>query len=103
MKRYLNFIGSTEKQKSEKASVSIAFMSLGYSGGALIGHLTIMRRKKMGQHKTNPVAIAAKNGEILPRTPRMSKADTDRLLYLHVKSVLAGRTGLPDYILNGLY
>ena len=57
----------------------------------------------MGQHKTNPIAIAAKNGEIPPRAPRMSKADTDRLLYLHVKSVLAGRTGLPDYILNGLY
>ena len=57
----------------------------------------------MGQHKTNPIAIAAKNGEIPPRAPRMSKADTDRLLYLHAKSVLAERTGLPDYILNGLY
>ena len=35
----------------------------------------------MGQHKTNPTAIKAKNGEIPPKTPKMSKAERDRLLY----------------------
>ena len=29
----------------------------------------------MGQHKYNPTAIKAKNGEISPKPPRMSKRD----------------------------
>ena len=34
----------------------------------------------MGQHKTNPVAIAAKRGELPPKSKPMSKRETERLL-----------------------
>lgn len=34
----------------------------------------------MGQHKFNPTAIAAKNGELPPKPKGMSKRDKDRLL-----------------------
>ena len=35
----------------------------------------------MGQHKGNPVAIAAKNGELPPKPPKKSKAEIDRYMY----------------------
>lgn len=35
----------------------------------------------MGQHKRNPVAIAAKNGELPHKPPRKSKAEIDRYMY----------------------
>ena len=34
----------------------------------------------MGQHKYNPTAIAAKNGELPPKPKGISKRDRDRLL-----------------------
>lgn len=34
----------------------------------------------MGQHKTNPTAIAAKRGELPPKPKPMSKRETERLL-----------------------
>lgn len=34
----------------------------------------------MGQHKTNPTAIAAKRGELPPKSKPMSKRETERLL-----------------------
>lgn len=34
----------------------------------------------MGQHKTNPTAIAAKRGEIQPKPKPMSKRKAERLL-----------------------
>lgn len=34
----------------------------------------------MGQHKFNPTAIAAKNGELPPKPKGMSKRDKDRML-----------------------
>ena len=34
----------------------------------------------MGQHKHNPTAIAAKNGELPPKQKGMSKRQRDRLL-----------------------
>lgn len=34
----------------------------------------------MGQHKTNPTAIAAKRGELQPKPKPMSKRETERLL-----------------------
>jgi hypothetical protein len=34
----------------------------------------------MGQHKHNPTAIAAKNGELPPKPKRLSKRQRDRLL-----------------------
>lgn len=35
----------------------------------------------MGQHKSNPIAIAAKNGDLPPKPKRMSKRERERLLY----------------------
>lgn len=34
----------------------------------------------MGQHKYNPTAIAAKNGELQPKPKGLSKREMDRLL-----------------------
>jgi len=57
----------------------------------------------MGQAKYNPTAIAAKNGELPPKPKKIPKWELERLLYLHAKAKIAEKTGLPDYILNGLY
>lgn len=35
----------------------------------------------MGEHKYNPTAIAAKNGEIPPKKKPMGKAETDKWVY----------------------
>ena len=35
----------------------------------------------MGQHKHNQTAIAAKNGELPPKPKKMSKRETDRIIY----------------------
>lgn len=43
----------------------------------------------MGQHKTNPTAIKAKNGEIPPKPSKMSKAECDRLLYSICNKVMS--------------
>ena len=40
----------------------------------------------MGQHKYNPVAIAAKNGELPPKPKKMSKREMDRILYSMVEA-----------------
>lgn len=42
----------------------------------------------MGQHKTNPTAIAAKNGELPPKKKPMSKRERDRLLYAKCEELL---------------
>lgn len=34
----------------------------------------------MGEHKHNPTTIAAKNGELPPKKPKMSKRQTERLM-----------------------
>jgi len=57
----------------------------------------------MGQHKTNPTAIAAKNGEFPPKPEKMSKRESERLLYLQAKAIIAKKTGIPSTILNGPY
>ena len=44
----------------------------------------------MGQHKHNPTAIAAKNGELPPKPKRMSKRERDRLLM----KIIYEKTGL---------
>lgn len=44
----------------------------------------------MGQHKFNPTAIAAKNGELPPKPKGMSKRDKDRLLM----SAIYEKTGI---------
>ena len=43
----------------------------------------------MGQHKTNPTAIKASNGEISPKQSKISKAECDRLLYSICKKILS--------------
>ena len=53
--------------------------------------------------RSNPTAIAAKKGELPPKQQRMSKRELERLLYLYAKAKIAEKTGLPDYILEGLY
>lgn len=42
----------------------------------------------MGQHKHNPTAIAAKNGELPPKPKKMSKRESERLLYAKCKEIL---------------
>ena len=47
----------------------------------------------MGQHKHNPTAIAAKNGELPPKEqPRLSKRQMDALIYKRIQDV----TGMTD-------
>lgn len=42
----------------------------------------------MGQHKYNPTAIAAKNGELPPKPKKMSKREADRLFYAKCQELL---------------
>lgn len=44
----------------------------------------------MGQHKYNPTAIAAKNGELPPKQKGISKQERDRLLM----SMIYEKTGI---------
>ena len=48
----------------------------------------------MGQHKTNPTAIAAKNGELPPKEKPMSKRERERELELMIMRELERRTGI---------
>ena len=54
----------------------------------------------MGQHKRNPVAIAAKNGELPPKKPKMSKADRDRWIYARCQEAVYGSLGIPSKYLR---
>ena len=42
----------------------------------------------MGQHKYNPTAIAAKNGELEPKKKPMSKRERERLIYAKCREIL---------------
>lgn len=42
----------------------------------------------MGQHKYNPTAIKAKNGELPPKPEKMSKRESERLLYAKCQEIL---------------
>lgn len=42
----------------------------------------------MGQHKTNPVALAAARGNLPPRPPKVSKREKDRRLYAEVTRLM---------------
>ena len=45
----------------------------------------------MGQHKTNPTAIAAKEGKIPPKPKsELSKRERDRLLYAKCQEIIYG-------------
>lgn len=41
----------------------------------------------MGQHKHNPIAIAAKNGELPPKPQKMSKREQEALLTAKIREV----------------
>ena len=54
----------------------------------------------MGQHKHNPTAIAAKNGELPPKEqPKLSKRQMDALIYKRIQDV-TGITELQKYLGN---
>lgn len=40
----------------------------------------------MGQHKHNPTAIAAKNGELPKKPPKMTKREKERILYSEIEA-----------------
>ena len=42
----------------------------------------------MGQHKHNPVAIAAKNGELPPKPEKKSKRQLDREIYAKCQEII---------------
>lgn len=44
----------------------------------------------MGQHKNNPTAIAAKNGELPEKPPKKSKREMERELRARVHSMVVG-------------
>ena len=60
----------------------------------------VEKREKMGQHKYNPTAIAAKNGELPPKEqPRLSKRQMDALMRKRIEDV-TGVTELRKYLGN---
>lgn len=42
----------------------------------------------MGAHKYNPTAIAAKNGELPPKPPKMSKREWERIVDAKCRELL---------------
>jgi hypothetical protein len=40
----------------------------------------------MGQHKHNPTAIAAKNSELPPKPPKMTKREKERIIYSEIEA-----------------
>ena len=55
----------------------------------------------MGEHKRNPTAIAAKNGELPPKEPpKLSKRQTDALMRKRIEGA-TGITELRRYLGNG--
>jgi hypothetical protein len=42
----------------------------------------------MGQHKHNPTAIAAKNGELPPKPKKIGKREAERLMYAKCQEIL---------------
>ena len=61
----------------------------------------VEKGEKMGQHKYNPTAIAAKNGELPPKEqPRLSKRQMDALIYKRIQDV-TGVTDIQRALSNG--
>lgn len=55
----------------------------------------------MSEHKYNPTAIAAKNGEIPPKKrPELSKRQMDALIYKRIQDV-TGMTDIQRALSNG--
>lgn len=51
----------------------------------------------MGQHKYNQTAIKAKNGEIPPKPPKMSKREQMMILDVMVAQMMREITGLDKF------
>ena len=49
---------------------------------------------RMGQHKTNPTAIAAKNGELPPKQKPMGKREWERMVTQKICWEIERRTGI---------
>lgn len=61
----------------------------------------VEKGEKMGQHKYNPTAIAAKNGELPPKEqPRLSKRQMEALMRKRIEDV-TGVTEIHRYFGNG--
>lgn len=56
----------------------------------------------MGQHKYNPTAIAAKNGELDPKPRRIGKRERDRLLQAMITGAMLDKTGLAPSSAGGI-
>lgn len=48
----------------------------------------------MGQHKYNPTAIAAANGELPPKPKKLGKRESERLLKQIICAEMYNRTGM---------
>ena len=48
----------------------------------------------MGQHKYNPTAIAAANGELPPNPKKLGKRKSERLLKQMICAEMCNRTGI---------
>ena len=48
----------------------------------------------MGQHKYNPTAIAAANGELPPKPKKLGKRKSERLLKQMICAKMYNRTGM---------
>lgn len=48
----------------------------------------------MGQHKYNPIAIAAKNGELQPKPKKLSKREREAYLYNAVENAVRKVVGV---------
>ena len=61
----------------------------------------VEKGEKMGQHKHNPTAIAAKNGELPPKEqPKLSKRQMDALIHKRIQDV-TGVTDIQRALSNG--
>ena len=56
----------------------------------------------MGQHKYNPTAIAAKNGEIPPKPKPKSKREREAIAYLALQDAMHKRGLLTPFDMNML-
>lgn len=56
----------------------------------------------MGQHKYNPTAIAAKNGELPPKPPKKSRRETERELYGAVVAAMMEKSPATAAVISAL-
>lgn len=56
----------------------------------------------MGQHKYNPTAIAAANGELPPKPKKLGKRKSERLLKQMICAEMYNRTGVSPSINYGI-